>query len=480
VNLVPGRRVVGVAVYLSPEVDYLGRVVDPDDRPVAGAQVVVLDAASGERTLLPLQDRYQSDAKGEFHFHAPDNSVLEAHKEPFLPGRGWLDFSARLSRRLVIKLEPASARSRAPHETISGHVVDDHGTPVDGALVLAESEHGQAEAMSDAQGRFTLEGLYPDAFDVIASHDGLAPAEAKAVRTGTRDLTLSLTLGGSLHGTVTDAESGRPIGSFAINLWRRPDPLRLQRVAGRAFVEPTGDYSVDGLPIEKLVASVSAPGHAATQEFDVDIVAPPAPPAIANFQLKRGARLIGTVADRTTHRPIEGARVDVQLRWAQEAASSATPGKPPAISDSEGRFVLTGLSAGPVSITVSASGHHGRALSNLTAPESGDMQPVTVELTLAKENEEPKVERVSIGVGIAVTVDGMRIVMVAPGSGAEAAGLAAGDLLLAVEGKAVKDLGFEGTVALLRGEEGTSVTLLVRRADGTQASFTAQRKAWQY
>ena len=72
---------------------------------------------------------------------------------------------------------------------------------------------------------------------------------------------------------------------------------------------------------------------------------------------------------------------------------------------------------------------------------------------------------VGIGVTIQVGEDegGMRIELVTPGSPAEEAGIEAGDIIISIEGQPTLELGMSGTRALVRGEEGTSVHLGMRR-----------------
>ena len=72
---------------------------------------------------------------------------------------------------------------------------------------------------------------------------------------------------------------------------------------------------------------------------------------------------------------------------------------------------------------------------------------------------------VGIGETIQVSEDegGMRIELVTPGSPAEEAGIEAGDIIISVEGQPTLELGMGGTRALVRGEEGTSVHLGMKR-----------------
>lgn len=87
-------------------------------------------------------------------------------------------------------------------------------------------------------------------------------------------------------------------------------------------------------------------------------------------------------------------------------------------------------------------------------------------------------------VGIGVTIQqrsdglGFDILSVTGNSPAEEVGLKAGDMLVAVDGKEVAGLDTDGLSALIRGEEGTSVRLTVRRGE-EQKEFTVTRKRFQ-
>lgn len=79
-----------------------------------------------------------------------------------------------------------------------------------------------------------------------------------------------------------------------------------------------------------------------------------------------------------------------------------------------------------------------------------------------------------IGAEITYVPEGIRIVSVLKGGGAEKAGLAAGDIIIAIESESCAPGGAEHRAKLL-GEAGTSVTITVCHADGTQADYTVTR-----
>ncbi len=60
-----------------------------------------------------------------------------------------------------------------------------------------------------------------------------------------------------------------------------------------------------------------------------------------------------------------------------------------------------------------------------------------------------------------------------PGGGAAEVGLTTGDAVLAIDGVKVTDLGFEGSIGRIRGPEGSTVVLTVRKAGSAEAQAIA-------
>ncbi len=79
-----------------------------------------------------------------------------------------------------------------------------------------------------------------------------------------------------------------------------------------------------------------------------------------------------------------------------------------------------------------------------------------------------------IGVEVIGTGEALRVVGVVPGGPAALAGLQVGDRILAVDGQPVEGLSLEQAIALVRGERGTAVRLLVDR-DGTRREIEVVR-----
>lgn len=85
-----------------------------------------------------------------------------------------------------------------------------------------------------------------------------------------------------------------------------------------------------------------------------------------------------------------------------------------------------------------------------------------------------------VGIGITVTKDEsgyIRVEAVAEGGGAHDAGIEVGDLIVTADGTDVIPLTLDECSAVIRGDEGTFVTLVVKKTDGTEAEYKVERRA---
>ena len=103
---------------------------------------------------------------------------------------------------------------------------------------------------------------------------------------------------------------------------------------------------------------------------------------------------------------------------------------------------------------------------------------------LTAENYESQVERRAnsfVGIGVTVTPeeDGARILSVEEGGPAQTAGLVPGEVITAADGQSLAGDAAESAADLIRGEEGTQVTLTVLGTDGTRREVTLTRATIQ-
>jgi RNA polymerase sigma factor (sigma-70 family) len=465
VTLARGRAVRGVTVFLFPALDYRGTVVDARGAPVAGARVRLLGTPAGEQAIDKLQTEWTSDRDGRFTFHAADDAVLEASRGR---ARGWarVGGGVTITRQLTIALGDAPARDA----TIEGRAIDKAGAPIADVLVRAapavigETTRSTAFATTGPDGEFVLAGLDREAYDLAAHADGHAPAELARVRGGTRDVIFTLDPGLPLGGAAVDG-NGAPVPSYTLLVSRRDGAAR-ELVVARSIVDPRGRFEVR-VPrgdYELLAAATGwAPSASTTARAGTTDV---------ELTLSAGATLRGVVIADDDRRPIPYARV---MRESSSGGASAQPANAGTVTRPDGTFELTGIPPGSLSISVAAGGFHPRIEAAMTALDGAELGPITVALTRLADGEQPRTELVGIGIQLAPDGDALRVERVIAGGGAEAAGIVAGDHVIAIDGAPVGPLGVEGAVAKIRGVVGTTIGVTLRRA-GQPVQLVVERR----
>ena len=98
----------------------------------------------------------------------------------------------------------------------------------------------------------------------------------------------------------------------------------------------------------------------------------------------------------------------------------------------------------------------------------------------AAYQEQMKNAYVGIGITVSATQDGtgIEVIKVTAGGPAEEAGILVGDVIVAIEGKSISEIGADNVRDVIRGEEGTKVQVTVLR-DGKESSISVTRKQIQ-
>jgi hypothetical protein len=373
-----------------------------------------------------------------------------------------------VSHVLTIHLAPAGQGMKLGRERLGGRVVDERGTGIGGAQVrVTQVAPGPGSlpaifATTDEDGRFALEGLDPGEVELAVSHDSFAPATQLA-RAGRTDLVLTLAAGGTLSGRVVD-QAGAPVVSFTVLVAARKG-LRRPLVATRSVVDAEGKFEIGHLAPGDYALTVAARGFAPAEEASATA------PGEVTIHLARGGAVAGHVTSKGGA-PVAWARVMLE----SGGGASIAPANAGTVSGEDGRFLLTGVPAGQVTISVGASDHDVRLIGGIQVTNGVTAGPVDIELRPTAPGETPQLELVGIGVKLEAGDDAPVVKEVIAGGAAAEAGVVAGDHLLAVDGAKVAEVGLAGAVARIRGAEGTSVRITLRRGDGSTVELVITRR----
>ncbi|MHC4471194.1 MAG: carboxypeptidase-like regulatory domain-containing protein [Planctomycetota bacterium] len=325
---------------VNPEADLGGRVLSPEDRPVAGAQVLVyglregvwLDAATEDPRRLVLTD-------GAGRFGVADalsgSYAFEARAAGYAPGFAVVrSFVMGRRTRVTLKL--------AEEVTISGRTLDTLGEPVPGARIILEPAlvvrefqrtakglkglvlPGRVEVLSDGDGRFLIERIGPGIYDLVVQAKGMIRATLYAVHAPAEGVEVFLRQGLAVRGTISWGD-GEPPGG--IKVWT--DPFDQRGVV--VVKEERADFEIDGLPAGVYDVMAWGSGCAETKARVVLERGSAAP--TLELHLAPGTVLSGTVTDIDTGRPIP----NVVVRFTREGQVES------AVTDERGayRVVLT-------------------------------------------------------------------------------------------------------------------------------------------
>jgi RNA polymerase sigma factor (sigma-70 family) len=452
------QAVRGLTLFLFPALDYFGTVVDANGAPIAGAKVKLADPPAGEQTLEKIVTEWTADKQGKFVFHAPDGSVLEASRGN---KRGWaiLDRDVATTHNMVITIGDAQARDA----TIRGRAVDKSGSPLPDVLITAVPEdppgkqaapRSIAFATTDAEGKFVLENLDRKAYSLGAELDDYAQARVEHINGGSKDVAITLDEGEVIGGVVRDADD-KPVPAYTLLVTKRQGVIR-EMVTTRSVIDPRGKFEVRVAKGDYELL-VSANGWAPSEPVKVA-----SNTTDAKIKLGAGASLQGLVLDVDTGAPLEYARVALE---GASGGASAQPANSGTVTRADGTFELTGIPPGPYTISVGAGEYNPRIEGGLVATEGGVLGPIKITLKKLVEGEMPKIELVGIGVKLTADGEAIKVDQVVPESGAAAAGIVAGDHIVAIDGIPVTTLGMDGAVARIRGVAHTKLAVSIKRGE---------------
>jgi uncharacterized GH25 family protein len=399
----------GVDLKLAPAGTIIATVLDGKGNPVPGATVTATPAEGGDRqgaaamirvSIRTGQAGTPTDERGIARVRpvVPGPMTVRAAKDDYKGAETPLLTGAGAETPVTLVLDAG--------QSLSGKVVDGGGAPVPGATVTVQ-HLGIGSAISEQRttaedGTFRVGGIDGRGFMVRAEKKGFVTTSLNNQEAGKEGLVVTLQLGGTVVGVVTDA-TGSPVGQFRVLSHREGDkaanPMDWQRFAsalgGVAFDDPAGKFRLDGLDPGTYTFEGRSEGLAPGRSASVAVQA--GKETEVSIQLPVGLALAGVVVRKSDGSPVEGARVKVpadgpfgefdmgdfdlggiddvtggggdQNRQALGGFAKAT-----VRTGADGRFTLPGLEAGGVRLMVSAKGLSPATVRGVEVPGPGDLR----------------------------------------------------------------------------------------------------------
>jgi protocatechuate 3,4-dioxygenase beta subunit len=431
-----------------------GRVLEEDRTPVRGARVE-LAATHGalEKVAYAADD-------GTFTFASAPDEVLLSVSRPEGPGEVVARVTLAVPDRDRARIEIVLSR---PRETVSIHVVDDRGYPVDRVEVRAVSLDA-ADALRRTL--FTSDGGDCDLHDAVGLplrftlvRPGKAPL-TQVLDSAPKKLTLTMAEGVEGRGQITASGARDRVAGVDVTVFTASG-------ARHAVSDAEGVFVLKDLAPGRLRLRASHPDYAPA-EAHVTVVGDRDHPAdLGTLDLSEAGEVEGEVVD-ADDRPVAGARV------ARDAVPTYLPFGPLprgiVATDRHGRFKLGGLPEGKVDLEATFA-DLGRGRAEDVVVRAGRTTD-RVKITLgggAPSAREPR------GAGsVAVTLgerSGVVVVVLVPaGSEAEAAGIEPGDAITSVDGHDVHSI--EAARSRLTGPLGEDVVVTLHREDDADPATT--------
>jgi hypothetical protein len=293
---VPASGPLTVALHVAGVIE--GFVVDAQGNPAADAEVQVSGRAAQVVTSGQGGGFSVELEPGTYSLSARKGEAAGSLEKPVSVAAG------KTVRDVKLRLGQGAA--------LEGRVVAHaSGAPIAGASVDASpagSDGDSGRAMTDGEGRFSVVGLAPGSYDLVANAPGFSSEIRRrlTVASGERfTLELQLTGTGAAEGHVKD-EAGRPVEGVQV-MAGTPFGGPLSSAISQARTDAEGRYRIEGLEVGPLMLMAGREGVALKERQRVDVTE--GETARADFTLKETGTVEGTVRAHTGRLPTESLAV---------------------------------------------------------------------------------------------------------------------------------------------------------------------------
>lgn len=404
-----------VHVSLSRGCSISGQLTFKDGRPAPGKDVNIVpnfsDMMSGNfmggGAFDPARNKANTDDAGNFtlkHLAAGDYTLSAGKLKP-------QNLFSNPDRTTTVKVDGQNdvtgvqvvleEESETGSQVLGGIVVNDRGSPIEGASVRVTAAGDFTAALTGtsvetgADGRFSAPFRDSAVLRVLASKSGHASASLKDVEANARELTITLPRHGTISGRVIgpDGQPPPPGGKVKVKVVEETSILdRVQRLTAGGKEEAGATLSEDGTfsieaPPGQASALAAVPGYAPGKSQPVTV--PPGGDASGvEIRLSVGAMLEGRVT-LGTNAGVERATVTVKLSGGDDPTDFFAEMMPQAfgkagnsaVTNNEGYYELQHLAAGTYTISASHAEYAGSEPVTVTLKENSVWKAVPLVLS---------------------------------------------------------------------------------------------------
>ncbi|WP_442483699.1 carboxypeptidase regulatory-like domain-containing protein [Aeoliella sp. SH292] len=403
-----------------------GRVVDSDTgEPVPGVYVATRHQSkdSVEDKSLPRATGSAgvSGKDGRFELPVTDGEYTFAIRHEV---HGYLapTFSMLRGTEIEVEFPTVTVGPDSPTEevvlklgrglVVEGTVVDQQGTPIAAAHVVAMQQRGyhQWETTTDEEGRYRVAGIPPFGPIIISTwsqaggSEQVVPASEDQPwnETLTKTVDLTITSATSLKGRVVQA--GEPVAGVKIELHRSPPAVEGEegvrfRLAGETKSDAEGKFQFNGLEKgDRYYLTIEPRADAEVRDWQYSMpysrtveVENGSTIELPDAEFKRnGQTLAGVVVDPDGN-PVEGITVSAQLASGRHLPSRQNGASSWVTTDAHGRFRLIQLPDEPLSLMAYKSNPAGGTIpypARVKTEMNDDAIRIVLDPTLTEEPED--------------------------------------------------------------------------------------------
>lgn len=343
----------GVEIVMGAESSVSGTVVDAAGRPLPNMEVYIYrlpnGGGPGETSSADGSIKFAQLSEGEYGFIFPQ-------------GSGWSSSDVAKSQKVKVAKAQHITGLKIVFEdpnkgglTISGRVVDTKGNGIARAEVRLQGPW--REVTADATGNYTMAGLTPGSYTLVASHYSYTGMEMKQADAGAKNVDFALKGMATVSGRVVSAATNQPVTAFRVRATGRDGQQYYVRDEFQSVLDAEGRFKLSQVEDGSTTIEIRADGFADAQAKITPVVENETREDVV-VRMEDGVVVAGRVIDGSG-KGVSGAQIfigAVPQQWQMERQRRG-------LSGGDGSFRLTSLPSGQAEISAAHSSFASRTVS---------------------------------------------------------------------------------------------------------------------